>query len=590
MKLAVTLCSLFLATPLAVAQSTLNVPAQFATIQGAIVAAVNGDTVDVQPGTYIETIDFLGKAITVRAALGAATTIIDGNQTGVVARFLTAETPASVLDGFTLRNGLGTATGQAGGIDAVASSPTIRNCLVTNCAGALGGAGGMRIQNGAPLVVNTRFVGNTGGGGQTTVCFGPFSSSQGGPGGAGAIVIQAPTAGLLIDRCIFESNVGGTGGTGICGSFLAYGGLGGAGAVSITSTAPVPISRCVFRGNTGGAGGIGNGYPNGIAGNGGPGALGAVFSFAFGSLSLTLVGCVFIANTGGPGAAMTPPGYGGDGAVMTTGVALIGIHLTVTANVAGPNNLGGSGGVRHGGTMFSSANFGNCIFWGNFSNGAPQDLYGSGLASFSTNCDIGVTNANVGPGNISADPQFVNVAAGDIHLGAASPCRNVGILSAGLPPFDIDGDPRIVGPLPDMGADEIDALVGTREDLVLEFRVNGVVPASIPSASIAAGQAGAAVITSPTGTFAAAFVFLVGELYTPPAVPFPPPSLPEVHISTGASILATIPGLGAGGFAIAGVVPPGLSGLAVRLQAMAPLANGVNGIFAASAARDVLFL
>ena len=46
--------------------TTLNVPGiLYPTIQSAINAAVNGDTVLVQPGTYYETIDFLGKEITI---------------------------------------------------------------------------------------------------------------------------------------------------------------------------------------------------------------------------------------------------------------------------------------------------------------------------------------------------------------------------------------------------------------------------------------------------------------------------------------------------------------------------------------------
>ena len=51
----------------------------FCKIQDGINAASDGDTVLVLPGTYIENINFLGKAITLMSSDGPEVTTIDGN-------------------------------------------------------------------------------------------------------------------------------------------------------------------------------------------------------------------------------------------------------------------------------------------------------------------------------------------------------------------------------------------------------------------------------------------------------------------------------------------------------------------------------
>ena|SRR5882762_8467466 len=72
---------------LARAATTIHVPADQPTIQAAISAAQNGDTILVSPGTYAENIDFIGKAITVKSTNGAKVTIIDAHQVGPAATF-----------------------------------------------------------------------------------------------------------------------------------------------------------------------------------------------------------------------------------------------------------------------------------------------------------------------------------------------------------------------------------------------------------------------------------------------------------------------------------------------------------------------
>src|ERR1700733_2518304 len=59
----------------------------------------------VAPGTYNETLNFNGKAITVTSSGGPKVTIIDGGNLGAVVTFTTGETNASVLSGFTIQHG-----------------------------------------------------------------------------------------------------------------------------------------------------------------------------------------------------------------------------------------------------------------------------------------------------------------------------------------------------------------------------------------------------------------------------------------------------------------------------------------------------
>jgi len=113
----------------------------FDLIQDGIDAAQTGDEVLVSEGTYLENVDFLGKAITVMSAAGPARTIIDGSnpassdfESGAI--FKNDEGPDSVLEGFTILNGEGSkCSGYSdrcgGGIYCFGASPTIRGNIVT---------------------------------------------------------------------------------------------------------------------------------------------------------------------------------------------------------------------------------------------------------------------------------------------------------------------------------------------------------------------------------------------------------------------------------------------------------------------------
>jgi hypothetical protein len=62
----------------------LRVPGDFSTIQAAINSAAPGDTIVVEPGTYVENLRFDGKAVTLQSTSGPTRTIIEGiNDTAV---------------------------------------------------------------------------------------------------------------------------------------------------------------------------------------------------------------------------------------------------------------------------------------------------------------------------------------------------------------------------------------------------------------------------------------------------------------------------------------------------------------------------
>jgi len=96
----------------------------FCSIQVAIDASADGDVILVEPGYYVEILNFFGKAVCLQSTSGYAVTTIDGGGIAQVVTFASGETSASVLDGFTIFNAVA-------GIVCSATSPTIRRNLIT---------------------------------------------------------------------------------------------------------------------------------------------------------------------------------------------------------------------------------------------------------------------------------------------------------------------------------------------------------------------------------------------------------------------------------------------------------------------------
>ncbi len=587
-----TLLGCVLAACAASAQTTRNVPAQFPTIQSAINASLNGDTVLVAPGNYAGPVNFLGRAVTVRGTSGATQTTIVGSPGSRVIVMSAGEGPGSVLDGFTI-------VGGSGGAILQNASPTITNCrfmansvtplstgglsyLPTQVLGggiyclASGGA------SSSPTITNCSFIGNTawqGGGiymeGQTTL---------------------VPT----IMNCTFQSN-GAVAGT-YCpaSSCIVYNGTGGALEFRGAGCSPTVLG-CTFTGNVSahdGAAiscdGTGASFISGcrILNNSSSVGTGGV---AGSGTSLTLVNCLIAGNsTSATATTFGSAAAGGVGLAGTgTGSTLTLNGCTVTANQS--STL--CGGVLLQGPAGTTATITNSIIWG---NGALDHLNASG-GSFSVSySNVGAGNAALGGGVVLADPRFADAGSNDFHLGSTSPCRNAGSPGAsGLPSTDIDGAARVVGSAVDMGCDEIPAstLAGSGEDLDLYLRVNGAGDPLATSRNAPAGSQVTLVLRSPGGAFTGTPPVVAGYLYPTGSPPPPLPGFPYIHYSGGVFLMAgalspspfSVPGLAPGGLRLDYSIPGGLSGATLRVQAVAVTGAAANTVFAATDAHDIVF-
>ncbi|NQU05737.1 MAG: hypothetical protein HQ568_06565, partial [Calditrichaeota bacterium] len=157
----------------------IHVPDDQETIQAGIDAAENGDTVLVHPGTYVENINFEGKAITVSSLIITMrddayidSTIIDGNEEDCVVLFVNGEERNSILRGFTITNGV---QEWGGGIDCQPNTgPTLMDLMVVENAAREGGGGIHCSTNATPLIIRVKLLSNRvtntwGGGGLSSV-------------------------------------------------------------------------------------------------------------------------------------------------------------------------------------------------------------------------------------------------------------------------------------------------------------------------------------------------------------------------------------------------------------------------------------
>ena len=127
---------------------TIDVPGNYASIQDAINASVNGDVINIAAGTYNEhSLNPGGKAITIQGTLngdGTLATTIDAQQGGSVFVINSGEGNGTVIKDLVITGGSGTVINSGGnvgggGFYCLDSSPSITNCTITDNGAQYGG-------------------------------------------------------------------------------------------------------------------------------------------------------------------------------------------------------------------------------------------------------------------------------------------------------------------------------------------------------------------------------------------------------------------------------------------------------------------
>ena len=131
-----TIGAILLLIPIIAFPATINVPGDHATIQSAIAAAADGDTILIADGTYngpgnigIEW-DATVKHLVIMSEHGRDHCIIDCKEEDRGFLLNNGQDHRDVIDGLTITNGWH--TGSGGAICIAATSPRIMNCMLEN--------------------------------------------------------------------------------------------------------------------------------------------------------------------------------------------------------------------------------------------------------------------------------------------------------------------------------------------------------------------------------------------------------------------------------------------------------------------------
>ncbi len=380
----------------------IYVPDTYQSIQAAVYYAQDGDTIIVRPGTYTETINFIGRKVTVRSEKGPVLTVIDANGSGSAFKFVNGEGRDSVVEGFTLRGGSGTLDPlglySGGAIYCQGSSPRIAHNIFTMNAAATGYGGAIYcMSNSTPTIAYNKITQNT--------------SARCGSG----IYCRGSSA------FIFDNQI----------TWNSAGGCGGGIACSLGTEATI--------------------LNNLIAHNTAEDTGGAIACFR---ASPSIVNNIIVHNSSD---------FGGGGIDCWRESSPQITNNTISENNA---IWGGGGLSCHercfpkvSNTIFwnNSALQGNEIWIGSAVEPSYITIgYTNITGGFSSvHSELG-SGLIVGQGIIDADPLFVDPLADDFHLTISSPCINAGAPGSvvPIPAHDFEGDDRVAFERADIGADE----------------------------------------------------------------------------------------------------------------------------------------
>jgi hypothetical protein len=468
----------------------------FASIQYAIEReyVVTGDVIEVLPGTYKEYVNFMGKAIMVRALHGASMTTIQSPYAGPwpecydsVVSFITHEGPSSVLEGFTITGGSGSVLGPppffwpakyGGGVFAPNSAPTLKYCWIVNnvvtdnaCHGSGGHAYGGGIYAGGPMKVQHCVISNNR----------VYDCCDGGTAAGGGVFGPA-----VLEECVLDGNSV-NGDPDYSNGLPAYGG-GAAQAILKNCTISnntvqgdplnwyeyahaegggaydCELTNCIIEGNRILAhsredpGVIDRAYGGGAArcdvlkncivrGNSiiVQYPLPHSATMAGGGLSgCTATGCNIYDNNVDAGSGQ---GKSEGGGVASTSLKQSLVYTNIadfgggcSDIVASQSTIWGNKARMLGGGVATPATLNSSIIWGN----EPDEVHQGQGAPILMYCDVD-DGSLAGGTNFKADPLFWSTLGPDLHLRPGSPCIDKGDPS--LPP-DPDGSRADVGALP----------------------------------------------------------------------------------------------------------------------------------------------